>query len=416
VEPKKPVEFTCVGSATQDVFVRSDAAKILSVSDLRSEERLLCFDYGRKIDVEHIEFTTGGGATNTAVSFARLGARAAFVGKIGTDRIGRLVIEELEEHGVDVSGHLESPDEATGYSVILTSHEGDRTVLTHRGASTEMTPDELDLSFVDRTGWLYVTSLAGRSAELLGPLADAAGRAGVRVAWNPGSTQLKAGLEAMKEFLACTEVLLLNKEEASRLTGREPVKDVIIEARCDLCEKCIEVCPTTVYARDHDRIVAASPGRCIRCGKCLPACPPKAIVMEPWTFNVAPAFKTLCGLGPKLVVITDGENGVQACDGETLHILPPCDVQVASTLGAGDAFGSAFTFEYARSGDVGRALALGTENAGSVVQEVGAKNGLLDAKQAEAALKRRDPSRLRTVPLDVVLEASEAPAGKGGDR
>jgi len=403
---QKRFDFVCIGSATQDVFVRSDAARVLTFAGPREEQRLLCFDYGAKIGVEHIEFTTGGGGTNASASLARLGARTAFLGKIGPDQIGRLVLNELEGLGVDTSHHLRSDEEPTGYSVILMSYLGDRTVLTHRGAGARMTPAEVDWSFVDETAWLYVTSLAGKSASLLDPIAERAAAAGARIAFNPGSAQLRAGLEALRPFLSRTEVLVLNKEEASRLTGKEPVKDPIIEAMCDLCEKCIEACPRNVFVRVRDRVVPAGLARCEKCGKCVPVCPTGALVMEPWAFNAAQAFDVLCGTGPKVVVVTDGAKGAQACDGETIRLLPARDVPVASSLGAGDAFGSAFAFEYQRSGDVARALALGAANAASVVQVVGAKNGLLDAAGAEAALAAFDRGALRSYPLARWLDAA----------
>jgi len=406
-DEKKPFDFVCIGSATQDVFVRSDASKILTIGDLREESRLLCFEYGAKINVEHIEFTTGGGATNAAVSLARLGARAAFLGKIGPDEIGQLVLHELDVAGVDTSCHLKSDDEATGYSVILTSYEGDRTVLTHRGASTQIRADEIDWSFVEKTEWLYVTSLSGGSAEVLAPAVEKASAAGLRVALNPGSTQIKAGLDELSGVLGRTDVLLLNKEEAARFSGREPVKDATIEARCSQCGHCIEACPRNVFAPDHDRIVPAGLERCDKCGACVKACQTGALVMEPWAFNVSGAFDVLCKTGPKVVVITDGDNGVQACDGETVYLLPAEEVPVASSLGAGDAFGSAFVFEYSRTGDVGRALALGAANAASVVQVVGAKNGLLDAAGAEAARGRFNEKTLRRIELADLLKAAE---------
>ena len=399
-------DFVCIGSATQDVFVSCDTAKLLTLSDIRDERRLLCFDYGGKVGVEHIEFTTGGGATNTAVSLARLGARIAFIGKVGTDPVARLVLEELAQAGVDTSRHLTSDDESTGYSVILTSFEGDRTVLVYRGANESMTLDAVDLPVIDRTRWLYVTSLSGESAGLLGPLAERASAAGVKIAFNPGSTQLRAGLDALRPALEATTVLLVNKEEAAQLTGKEPVKDVIIQSRCTLCGDCIEVCPAGVFSRHHNRILAA-PHLCSRCGRCVPACPADAIAMEPWSFNVAEAFDVLYQAGPDVVVITDGERGVQAYDGQTLYALPARDVPVASSLGAGDAFGSAFAFEYARSGDIGRALALGVANSARVVQTIGAKNGLLTADQAERELAEFDESAVRRYPFADVLDSAK---------
>ena len=405
-DEKRPFDFVCIGSATQDVFVRSDASKILTLGDMREESQFLCFEYGGKIDVEHIEFTTGGGATNAAVSLARLGARAAFIGKIGLDEIGQLVLRELAAAGVDTVHHQKSDGDPTGYSVILTSYEGDRTVLTHRGASTQICADEIDWSLLGQSEWLYVTSLSGDSAKVLEPIAEKAPAAGLRIAFNPGSTQIKAGIDGLEGFLAQTEVLMLNKEEAARLSGKEPVKDVMIESLCSQCGHCIEVCPRNVFAVDHDRVIPAGLDRCDHCGACAKACQTGALVMEPWAFNVSEAFDVLCKTGPKVVVITDGDNGVQACDGDTVYVLPAEEVSVASSLGAGDAFGSAFVYEYSQTGEIGRSMALGAANAASVVQVVGAKNGLLDVADAEAVRSRFDEKSLRKIQLADLIQAA----------
>jgi sugar/nucleoside kinase (ribokinase family) len=402
----KPFDFVCIGSATQDVFVRSDATQILTLADVRQETQLLCFDYGGKINVEHIEFTTGGGATNAAASLAGMGARVAFLGKIGHDHIGQLVLRELVDRGVDISAHLRSETESTGYSVILTSFAGDRTVLVFRGANTSLCEDEVDWSILDRTDWLYLTSLSGDAAGLVLPLFERAKAAGVRVVWNPGSTQLRAGLARLADAFAATELLLLNREEASRLSGIEATKDPIVEKRCTLCGRCVEICPGNVFARGPDSAFVADMDTCVKCGKCVHECPEDAISFEPWAFNAGESFRRLCDAGPKVVAITDGANGVQASDGDRLWMLPAKDVSVASSLGAGDAFGSAFAFEYRRSGDVGRAMALGVANAASVVQVVGAKNGLLTAEQAKAELAALDRSTLREYALADVLDAA----------
>ena len=89
-------DVVCVGSATQDVFIKSDLSKIIRVSDVLAEKDFLCYDYGSKVNIDHIEFLSGGGATNTGVSFARLGLKPAFLGKIGkNDDAGKKVIQEL---------------------------------------------------------------------------------------------------------------------------------------------------------------------------------------------------------------------------------------------------------------------------------------------------------------------------------
>lgn len=403
----KQFDFVCVGSATQDVFVQTNNAKILTLDTVREQSKMLCFEHGGKIDVEHIEYTTGGGATNSAVALARLGAKPVFLGKIGRDEAGEKIVRELAECGVDISYYLTSQNEATGYSVILTSFDGERTVLTHRGASTQLSEDEIDWSFLEKTAWVYVCSLAGPSAKLFEPLFERASKAGVRISFNPGGTQLRLGLKSLKPVLAKTEILILNKEEAAELTGGRAVRDVVVESRCTLCGKCIESCVKKVLSHDFHTLRASGVDKCIRCGKCIKACDKQALVMEPAAFNLGEIFDKLCCVGPKIVVITDGANGSQASDGKRVWYLPAVEAKVVSTLGAGDAFGSSFTYEYSKSEDIGRSLALGSYNSASVIQQVGAKNGQLTKAEAEKQMKQFDPSALRIAEISELLEAAK---------
>ena len=118
-------DVVCVGSATQDVFIKSDLSKIIRVSDALSEKEFLSYDYGSKVNIDHIEFLTGGGSTNTAVSFARMGLSVGVVTKVGaSDDAGRTVLAELEGEGISTRWVAHSKSQATGYSVILVSYEG----------------------------------------------------------------------------------------------------------------------------------------------------------------------------------------------------------------------------------------------------------------------------------------------------
>jgi sugar/nucleoside kinase (ribokinase family) len=351
--------------------------------------------------VDHIEFCTGGGGTNTAFSLAHLGLKSAFLGKIGSDEAGEKLLQELQEAGVDTSFHIVSKRRSTGYSVILTSFEGDRTVLVHRGANSVMDADDIDWSFLDKTRWVHITSLSGRSAKLLPVLVQRAKRKGVKISLNPGSTQIRQGLKGLKNILSKVEVLFLNKEEAAALTGRSFTRTFIDQERCTLCGECVEVCPEGIFVMQDKKIKVTGEERCTRCGKCLSRCPTRAIVTEPWAFNLLEIFETILKAGPGIVVITDGPNGAQAADGKSHYLFPPYDVPVIATLGAGDAFSSAFVAAIIKKKKVKEALELATANASCVIQKFGAKVGLLTMEEAEAFVQenRDEEHTVREIPF-----------------
>ena len=394
-------DVVSIGSATQDVFVKTNLSKVLVMKDSLSQKELLCFDYGAKVNVDHIEFCSGGGGTNTAFSFAHLGLKPAFLGKIGNDEAGERLLQELEEAGVDTSFHIVSKRRSTGYSVILTSFEGDRTVLVYRGANSVLDAEDIDWSFLDKTRWVHITSLSGRSAKLLPVLVRSAKRKGVKISLNPGSTQIRRGLKGLKNILSKVEVLFLNKEEAAALTGRSFTRRFIDQERCTLCGECVEVCPEGIFVMQDKKIKVTGEERCVRCGKCISHCPTRAIVTEPWAFNLLEIFETILKAGPRIVVITDGPNGAQAADGKFHYIFPPYDVPVIATLGAGDAFSSAFLAAIIRKKKVKEALELATANATCVIQKFGAKVGLLTMEEAEAFVQenRDEEHTVREAPF-----------------
>ncbi|MHC4914083.1 MAG: PfkB family carbohydrate kinase [Planctomycetota bacterium] len=391
-----------VGSATRDVFVRSDLARILSIKEMRGETAYLCLDHGGKQNVSNIFFTTGGGATNAAAVMAVLGLKVAAVACVGADNTAEEIRTDLVQMGADASLLVQHPSERSGYSVIISSFDGERTVLTYRGASTQLDPDAIDWEKLASTGWIYLGSLHGRAAELYPRLAEFCRGRDVKLAVNPGSTQFRQGLDGLKDVLAATDVLLLNREEAVKLVGATDFRSYVDEERCSLCEECVRACPQGIFLRDGDRINVVGEDRCVRCNACVQACPTRAVLMEPWARNMDELFERISRVCPGIVVITDGRRGVQCSDGRTRWLMPVFEVPVVCTLGAGDAFGSSFVASLLDDPeDVGRALAWGAANAASVVTIMGAKHGILDRANLEAFLARQGDWRAtqRSAPL-----------------
>src|SRR5436190_8291037 len=96
--PEVNVKILTFGAATQDVFLMGKA--LHARRDVRSRDYVEQFPLGAKIDVERVHFDTGGGATNAAVTFARQGLDATFVGKVGHDPAGAEIVRALRRDGV----------------------------------------------------------------------------------------------------------------------------------------------------------------------------------------------------------------------------------------------------------------------------------------------------------------------------
>ncbi|HBN09190.1 MAG TPA: hypothetical protein DD435_11280 [Cyanobacteria bacterium UBA8530] len=394
-------DIITIGGATHDVFVRSNLAKVLRVRDEESESALLCYEYGAKVNVDHIFHTVGGGATNTGVSFSRQGLKTATVVQLGEDESGEVVLRHLADAGVDTRLAKRLSGVSTGYSVILTSYEGERTVLTFRGANNNLRFADLDLEAMKGAKWLYIASLGGDANSMLDPLADFCLEHGIKIAFNPGASQIRRGLASLQRILSQVEILVLNREEASQLSGVSFTRRVVDPDRCIQCGTCIDVCPEKVFSLNEQRqIKIDSDATCTRCGRCVPDCPTHAILTEPWTINLDSILQKLKEYGPKIVIVTGGGSGVQAFDGNNRFILPPYPVKVMDTLGAGDAFASGFVAGYIqREGDIEYALLRGSANAAGVIQKTGAQEGLLNGEEAEAIIRGNPEIRVRATTL-----------------
>lgn len=382
-------EVVCVGSATQDVFVKTNLAKVLEIKEMMQTKSYLCLEYGAKINVDKIMFTTGGGASNTAYGFGKMGLKTGFCSALGNDESAKTIMKELECVGVDTSLAFTVNDE-TGYSVIITTFEGERTVLTYRGANNFLDIEKMDVGKITNTKFLYLGPMTGKASDIPARFVEILADKNVKICWNPGNTQISRGIDKMKPFISGIDILFLNKEEASNFTGMKYSQMVVDVDRCIGCGTCMDVCPVKIFALESGKALTRHQEKCTKCGLCVERCPTRAITNEPWADNLDPILKKIHEMGIKIVVITDGKKGVQCYDGKYRYMLPAYDVPVVSTLGAGDAFIVGFISALAKGGDIETALKVGSANGASVVQQFGAKFGLLTWEEAMKFINERE--------------------------
>ena len=351
-------QIISIGGATQDVFVRSDGAEVIRISNRQQEKAWLGFDYGAKIAVDALRFTVGGGATNTAVAFAHLGLPAACMVKVGDDSAGENVAFVLEAAGVDTKYLVKCDSGQTGYSVILTSYEGERSILAYRGVNTQLRFEELNTEAIAAAAWIYVSSLSGEADHVLEPLFAFARAHDTRIAFNPGDTQLRSPADRMQTLLKDVDLLFVNKEEAALLTAL----------------------PLTKPLLEHLRA-------------------PTQTLRPAYMYNLNPLLKTLKEKIRGTVVITDGSRGTQAYNGEQVSIMPVYPTQVSDVLGAGDAFGSACTAAHLLGCDLQEALCWGSANASGVVTDPGAHYGLMSP--GEIASKCQQHPNVRPIQIQI---------------
>lgn len=248
------VKVITIGAAVQDVFL-SHSDEFEPVSEKNSDELFLQLELGAKVDVNSISFSTGGGATNGAVTFARQGMEAQFVGVIGRDPAGQAVLDELDKENVDTSLVKYSDRYHTGYSVLLLAPSGERTILTYRGASTHYGASDIDIRDIDGD-WLYLSTLNG-NMTLLDKILRTAKKKDIKVFFNPGKGELSKPQE-LKALLDDIDVLSVNREEAKQLVAGEELEELIRHA--------IHLVPVAIISDGPNGVIASDGHKIIRAG------------------------------------------------------------------------------------------------------------------------------------------------------
>ena len=171
---------------------------------------------GSKVDIDKICYGVGGGGINSAITFARHGHEAVFLGNIAHDSAGNMIVKMLDQEGIDGSYVNFLERKSTGISIILLdSHSGERTILTHRGASEQFGNfDEKELDLI-QPDWLYVTTLRG-DFDTLDRFMKKAKKLNIKIMFNPGVKELERSKELLK-LLKYVDILLVNKLESASL-------------------------------------------------------------------------------------------------------------------------------------------------------------------------------------------------------
>ncbi len=221
------IDIATFGSATKDVFLRSESQVI--DSDQFAAGKGLCFPLGSKVSVSDLFFTVGGGGTNVAATFARQGLKTAYVGKVGKDLAGRDVISTLDGLGI-VTDHIQTTmEKRTNFSVVLDVEGEDRTILVYRGASNTLKPQEVPTDL--ESDWFYLAPFPKSSQDTYYKIIDLALKKNIKVAVNPSKGQLRS--KKFMERVNNIDVLLVNREEAAIFTGVDYDKERLIFEEVD---------------------------------------------------------------------------------------------------------------------------------------------------------------------------------------
>jgi ribokinase len=164
-------------------------------------------------------FTGGGGsAANSIVGLARLGVKTGFIGTVGKDPEGDILLEELEKEGVDTGG-ITRIEGNTGEIVGLVDSEGERVLYAYPGVNDSLVINDSQVKYAKKAEFLHLSSFVGElSYRSQKGLLD---RLESRVTFSPGMLYAKKGMKVLEGVIRRSSVIFLNKDELALLTGKE---------------------------------------------------------------------------------------------------------------------------------------------------------------------------------------------------
>lgn len=335
-------DIITIGAATRDITFLTDQGKMIETPEDLTSQRLLAFEYGAKIRSEEVRMSFGGGACNAAATLAKMGLKVAMISRVGNDANGKSILENLSRRNIDGGLIQTDNDRVSAFSFIVVDSaggEGERVIFSHKGAANHL---EIRSEEIKNTGWVYLTGLGDIWEEGLEKISVAIETNGVKLAWNPGSTEIVGGKEKIIGLVAHTDIFIINKDEAIELIKSDSGNGFSDEDYNDIYK----------------------------------------------------LIKVIKSWGAKNVVITDGKNGAILFTGtEMLKISAFVQAQT-DTTGAGDAFGSGLLAGYVISGNFETALRYAALNSGGEVSDFGAESGIMTREEVESRLDEIEIQRV----------------------
>jgi ribokinase len=283
----------------------------LNLDRLFQVNQIACKD--EEGQIKNLHESCGGSAANTIIGLARLGLDTGLIGKIGSDREGETLLDNLQNEDVDIHGIIKSSNGRSGTVHGYVDRKGERALYVDPGVNDTITIQEIDPEYASNTRLLHLTSFVGKSIqaqeELLDNIDDQ-----ITVSLDPGMIYASKGIKALKKILQRTNVLLINQNEL----------DLLLRSR-----------------KDQDTKI-----------------------------------NTLLNYGIEILVIKQGKKGCLVTDGVKTYLLDAYDVDCRDTTGAGDAFNSGFIYGFLEGKNIEESAMLGNFVASCCVQELGATTGL----------------------------------------
>jgi fructokinase len=306
-----------IGNAIVDVFIKVDDNFLSNNKLVKGSMKLIQIEEFENlkniIKIEKIE--AGGSVANTMAGIAYLNGNSYFIGKISSDRFGKIYKESLEKINVNFSYNEKNENLATGASIIFITPDSERTMCTYLGISSKLSAEDINEHYIKDSKLIFLEGYLwdkGTTEEMFKKIINLAKKNNIKIAMSLSDTFCVN--RHREDFIKLLEddldILFGNENEINALTKKNSLFESIKELQ---------------------------------------------------KLN-------------KLIIITRGERGSLAILKNELVNSDSVKVdKILDLTGAGDLFASGFLKEYLDKSDIKKCLRTGAELAAKIIQKIGAR-------------------------------------------
>jgi len=302
-------DFVVIGDILIDRIIRITNSDVINSIDAKSHT--VAFPFPSKLQLTTAPHSGGGGNVyNAAHALQKLGLTTAVYSMVGKDSEGDFLVDNLQAADINVDMIQRDATNGTN-SAFIFSIAGDKVAFSHHFQRDYKLPE------LPQTKYVYLTSLGEHDEVVFKDLIVQKQKLGFKLIFSPGTLQVTEPLSDVREVMQNTDILILNKEEAKKLTR--------------------------LHTESNETLL-----------------------------------KALAALGPKQIVMTRSQHGSISWNGENFIKVGALTVDVRESTGAGDTYAATVGAALAMGKDFKTAMEMGALNAASVITQVGRINGLLD--------------------------------------
>lgn len=291
-------EFDAVG------FGALNIDRLFNVNEIAKEDE--------ESRIHNLKTYCGGSAANTIIGLARLRLQTGFIGKVGSDEEGKLLLNDFKREKVDTKEVAIAKDGRSGSVIGFVDGQGRRALYVDPGVNDSITLQRTTVEYCENTRLLHLSSFVGdQSFESQKKLIKKIPKH-VKVSFDPGMLYARRGLLALRPFIRRSFAMLPNEVELKLLTGEE-------------------------YEIGADKLISE---------------------------------------GVKVVGVKMGKRGCYVINGKIKHKVAPFKVKVIDTTGAGDAWNAGFIYGLLTNRTLINCGRLGNLIASRCISKRGARTGL----------------------------------------